>query len=1464
MKFKTILIFLFLATFLFGFGNTDKYRLILRSDPATTATVGWNQISGNDPILYYGTTDFGTTVGSYPFSKNVDRSLIYKGMNNQFVRLTGLTPNTNYYFVIADSEGTSQRFWFRTAPDDNSRLSFIAGGDSRNNRLPRQDANLLVSKLKPHAVFFGGDMTDTNSESEWREWFDDWQLTIASDGRMFPIVAARGNHETDDNTIYNLFDSPNVTGASNTDTYFAITFGDDLIRAYTLDTNISVLGNQKTWLENDLQASSQITWKMAQYHRPMRSHNSLKSDDNRIYTAWANLFYDYGVKLVVDSDSHMTKTTWPVKPSFEPGNDLGFVIDKNNGTVYAGEGSWGAPLRPDDRLKSWTRNSGTFNQFKLIFVEPSMMELRTINVSNASEVTEVSNTDPFTLPTNLNIFSPPTGSVVTISNAALASCPPEGAPCDDNDPTTVYDEEDGACNCIGIEENSLTLKTTRVSVDSDDAEEFVATGVVEIGSSDLELINDNGNDQLVGIRFDNIDIIEGATILRAYIQFQTDETDSILDPTNLVIRGELAPNSNTFANNSHNISSRTLTNASINWDDVGKWGKQNFSEYSQQTPRITNIVNEIYSQPGWISGNSMTFIISGTGRRVADARESGASIAPRLLLFYDRNCPINSIVPSVQSSCDDFDDTYSQDLIIEYSNAPTNGTLIVNNQSFPIGTSPQTITLTGLTADGLDVNVNAYFSENPICNFSEDTLFEAPSKCSLGGIPDNYADDNINLALLSEAIVSGSVSDGRGTPETILYDPDIGEYHIITDYNEYGVGFEENIGTPNINDAFEWRVNWPNVKYINYLTIGGSYSNQDQSQTIWRISYRRDGIWNILEEGQGGWLDNGIYQWGGPSTNPIEADAIRVQLYSDGQNNVVSVHLRGRGADSNIEKDSSTTPKATLIQYLSPGNSCNVNVPENAMLYCSGEWIYGDGPTETTGLKDILVGDGTYIVTEDSEIIVNHIEIASGASLIIEKGASLTVNGNLTNNGSLELQSNSTKYSSLIVNGTSSGEVRYKRHVNAYNGTTGNDLIVPPVTGQTFGDFNMANPNLFANPSNPDQKLFGPFNESSGNYQTYFASTDSGATLDKGVGYRAARDTSKDGANGTTLEFSGNVETTSFSIPITESQSSFSGWNLIGNPYPSYMDFETFFNLNKDELDAGALKAVYGYDGDATNGWTILNNVTSGVLIAPGQGFFVKTKSGGGTINFTPAMRVKGNTDDFITGRNNLGLVKIEIANSSDTFETDIYFNTNASRGLDLGYDASLFGGSAPDFSVYTMLVEENTGIPMGIQAIGENDMNAVVIPLGINAIQGQTVSVSLSQMSIPSYVDIYLEDREKNNFTLLHDDSYNFTAEENISKPGRFFIHFESQVLSTTEEELNDLIIYTNQLDKSIIIEGQLSDKSIFTIYDINGRVLRTKDLNAFETKQIIEVNNLSSGIYIVQINNGINEKRIQKIVLE
>ncbi|WP_072863272.1 Calx-beta domain-containing protein [Arenibacter palladensis] len=177
-----------------------------------------------------------------------------------------------------------------------------------------------------------------------------------------------------------------------------------------------------------------------------------------------------------------------------------------------------------------------------------------------------------------------------------------------------------------------TTVTSQVSNDNDDAEERVSNGDMDRGSSDLELIRDGSNDQLVGIRFRNINVPQGATIISANIQFTTDETDS--QSTSLVIRGQDENNPGNFGNGDYNISSRTLTSASVAWNNIPAWNTVGQAGPNQQTPNLSAIVQEIVDRGGWSSGNSMVFVITGSGQRTAESHDGSSSGAPVLTIEY--------------------------------------------------------------------------------------------------------------------------------------------------------------------------------------------------------------------------------------------------------------------------------------------------------------------------------------------------------------------------------------------------------------------------------------------------------------------------------------------------------------------------------------------------------------------------------------------------------------------------------------------------------------------------------------------------------------------------------------------------------------------------------------------------------------------------------------------------------------
>ncbi|GJL66188.1 MAG: hypothetical protein NPIRA05_11590 [Nitrospirales bacterium] len=169
------------------------------------------------------------------------------------------------------------------------------------------------------------------------------------------------------------------------------------------------------------------------------------------------------------------------------------------------------------------------------------------------------------------------------------------------------------------------ILTSQVTASSDDAEES-DSGKIQRTSFDLDL-----GDKNVGIRFQEINIPQGATIKHAYIQFTVDEKGKTR--ANFRIQGQAHDNAPEFDRQRHYISTRPLTSARVDWE-TPVWNTIGAAGFDQRTPNLAAIVQEIVNRPGWMANNSLAFIINGSGHREADSYNGRKKKAPILHVEY--------------------------------------------------------------------------------------------------------------------------------------------------------------------------------------------------------------------------------------------------------------------------------------------------------------------------------------------------------------------------------------------------------------------------------------------------------------------------------------------------------------------------------------------------------------------------------------------------------------------------------------------------------------------------------------------------------------------------------------------------------------------------------------------------------------------------------------------------------------
>jgi len=540
--------------------------------------------------------------------------------------------------------------------------------------------------------------------------------------------------------------------------------------------------------------------------------------------------------------------------------------------------------------------------------------------------------------------------------------------------------------------------------------------------------------------------------------------------------------------------------------------------------------------------------------------------------------------------------------------------------------------------------------------------------------------------------------------------------------------------------------------------------------------------------------------------------------------------------------------------------SVTCTTPEpTTYTFTNGSWDNNNNPDGIATINDdIIIASGD--ATISSNTTANTVTVSPGAGLIIETDVTLTTINGLT------LESNSTSYSSLILDGTVTGTLTYKRHVNINgSGSTGsNDLISAPLTGQTFNTFASANPNIL---NNGTLYLFGPFDKTAADYLIY-TSTET-ATLDAGVGYRAAS------SDNDTFTFTGTANSEPVSIDITNYGIHEAEWNLVGNPYPSYLNVQDFLlhqvsdGIPNIALFEAGTAAIYGYDGNAIDDWTIYNlaNTTASTVIAPGQGFFVSANVANVPLydlEFTPAMRSTGSGDDFIVGRNaELVYIKLNASTSNNSYHTDFYFNNNSSLGFDLGYDAKIWGDATPDFAIYSHLAQDNNGEAITLQSLPVSNLTDVSIPLGVNANQGEQLTFSIADMTLPASINVYLDDVVANTSTLLNNSDYIITPTTALSGTGRFFLRTSEDALSTIDNSFDALNIFALTTSKELVISGQLQKNSTLNLYDIQGRLVLSTKLDTTTLQNRINTSSLNGGIYIVNVSNTTQQKS-QKVIIK
>ncbi len=502
----------------------------------------------------------------------------------------------------------------------------------------------------------------------------------------------------------------------------------------------------------------------------------------------------------------------------------------------------------------------------------------------------------------------------------------------------------------------------------------------------------------------------------------------------------------------------------------------------------------------------------------------------------------------------------------------------------------------------------------------------------------------------------------------------------------------------------------------------------------------------------------------------------------------------------------------------------------------------------TNGPKDLNINnaDPVGISLHANRILAGTLTIASSKSLILPVNRQLTVNGATTLNGTecLVLKSDANGTASFIDNGTISGAgtAKVERYLAKYTALDDKmfHFISSPVAVQAIRT------EFVTNTPTPNQDFYS-FSESTNEWINSRADGNIWNTLFEdnfaaGKGYMVAYSAD------VTKNFTGTLNAGTQVLNCTYTTTGSKGWNLVGNPFASAIDWD--YIKNNAGLGNGMDDALYYYDNTAKNyRYYIQLSGETGALgsgqqyIPAMQGFMVHAKATGTkTVTISNLARTHSGQSVFYKSSNSVpGSLSLKVSANGYEDEAFIHFNHAATTAFDGEYDAfKLKSYSANVPSIYTVASDGNQLAINGLPEVEENSEIPVYFEAGTN---GQYTLTANLQNLLEAHV--YLVDHKLSKTQNLSDNPVYTFAASTTDQPSRFKLTFKSVGINETASS-QPFTIYASNNTVYVDNTSTTSVKGEVYVYNTLGQVMAHQNLNGDRTKINIAA---ATGYYLVKV---------------
>jgi hypothetical protein len=478
-------------------------------------------------------------------------------------------------------------------------------------------------------------------------------------------------------------------------------------------------------------------------------------------------------------------------------------------------------------------------------------------------------------------------------------------------------------------------------------------------------------------------------------------------------------------------------------------------------------------------------------------------------------------------------------------------------------------------------------------------------------------------------------------------------------------------------------------------------------------------------------------------------------------------------------------------------------------------------------------------LTINEPVTLNSITVAPGAKLTTSSGQTLTAN-------TLYLNSDATGTATYLDNGTTNITTA---NVQQYLTSARNWYISSPIETKTV----------------PSGSVYFGYDETGENTDlsvsaatAYWKPYASGTPLTAGKGYIAQP------SGETTLEFIGTLNTGNTTVQLSRTAlASKPGFNLVGNPYPSYLDWSKVAVANTNVLPTAwfrtkkTIEEGGGYTFATVNvavpstPIVVANNANTTITkyIPPMQAYWVRLIEDAPTTNYTVSNAMRDHLDNVgnkfkAPKQNELKLIRLVVSDGTNRDETVLYFTADASDAYDR-YDSPKMSSGTSVPEIYTLAGNEQ----LVINGLNSSAMTSE-LPLGFTTAQSGTFSIQATEINnFETDAPIILKDKLLNTEQLLSvHPIYTFTSDIS-SGANRFSLIFKSPT-AITETELQNLWVTKNANNQIIVnYSGDVNGVGFVSVYNAVGQKLLTRQI---ERNVTVIDSVLPGGVYIVTVSKS------------